>query len=676
MSVSLTNPFLLLGLTLAVIPIAIHLLFRERPKPVELPTARFVRRAIQRQRRSRKLRDILLLLLRIVSVAILALILTRPVWRNSPFGQRYEEQAAMVVLLDDAFYGASRLQGQQQIALAKAEAQKILQRLTPGSKAAVATTSLPPSRLTIDLDFVQQMLHGVRPGWRRGDARRAIASAAEVLRRDAPDLPKRIVLICDLNLDLMGGSGNLSMPDGCTLEVIPLTPRVDNASIVQATTTPRKAKVGQPVRVTAHVTGETLAAARVSMRVNDQPVATKGVRPLENSQMSRVEFQFTPHHPGDVAVTLELELEDSLALDNTWHLVLPVQNTPRILVLGDHDTGEISASLATQLALAPSSAASQRRYDVERGDCALEPATLPHYDAILFCGDKDCSASLWRGIEQYVRAGGVLVLLPEPYTKLDGLHGGAMPMLPGTLQTAIRPAGIIPQNDEAGRLLGVGSGVLTELEYTPRTTTKPTANDLARYADGLSAISRHPHGNGMVVFCGLPVRSGRNPLYLQEPWPPFLQRLLTLAFPAKERPVSTACGMPLSADGLQMPPGAIMEIPRSAPFVISAESPAGFTFLHTHQPGHYRLHSNGETLARFAVNLERTPHTYRFLPEQELAALAELGKQARVEAARGRDLSLATPAMLLLGLVLAMEPILAGGRRSDTEDQGSDINTS
>jgi len=72
------NPFLLWGLAAVAAPVLIHLLLRQRPRPRPWAAMEWLRRARQAASRRWKLTNLLLLLLRCLLIALLALALARP----------------------------------------------------------------------------------------------------------------------------------------------------------------------------------------------------------------------------------------------------------------------------------------------------------------------------------------------------------------------------------------------------------------------------------------------------------------------------------------------------------------------------------------------------------------------------------------------------------------------
>ncbi|HET7226083.1 MAG TPA: VWA domain-containing protein, partial [Candidatus Eisenbacteria bacterium] len=75
---SFLNPLFLFGLAAAAIPILIHLFTRRRPREVRFPSLEFLTEVNQSEIRRLKLKQWLLLLLRTLAVAALAMAMARP----------------------------------------------------------------------------------------------------------------------------------------------------------------------------------------------------------------------------------------------------------------------------------------------------------------------------------------------------------------------------------------------------------------------------------------------------------------------------------------------------------------------------------------------------------------------------------------------------------------------
>src|SRR5689334_7724547 len=95
------NPALVAGLAAAALPLLIHLLNRQRHKPVRWAAMRFVLAAYRKTRRRVELENLLLLLLRMGAVALLALALARPfTGRDSPLASLTDTRRVVVLVID------------------------------------------------------------------------------------------------------------------------------------------------------------------------------------------------------------------------------------------------------------------------------------------------------------------------------------------------------------------------------------------------------------------------------------------------------------------------------------------------------------------------------------------------------------------------------------------------
>lgn len=95
------HPLLAFGALLAVVPLVIHLLNRQRHRPFEWGAMRFVIAAHRKTRRRTQLENLILLLLRMLAVALLALALARPfAGDESPLAPLTESRRDLVLLID------------------------------------------------------------------------------------------------------------------------------------------------------------------------------------------------------------------------------------------------------------------------------------------------------------------------------------------------------------------------------------------------------------------------------------------------------------------------------------------------------------------------------------------------------------------------------------------------
>ena len=125
------NPlWLLLGASVAV-PLILHLLQRHQGPRVIFPAVRYLRRAEREHARRIKLRQLLLLLLRIAALLLLAFAAARPFLRSA--GVSHEPTAAVIIL--DNSMSSSLVRGDRRVLdELKARALETLNRAGPDDR--------------------------------------------------------------------------------------------------------------------------------------------------------------------------------------------------------------------------------------------------------------------------------------------------------------------------------------------------------------------------------------------------------------------------------------------------------------------------------------------------------------------------------------------------------------
>src|SRR5687768_12325482 len=92
------NPVMLLGLAAVAVPILIHLLKQRRLQRVVWAAMRFLSASVEQHRRRMKVEDLILLALRCLLIALIALALARPATLSSGGGAGGSRVTAIIVV--------------------------------------------------------------------------------------------------------------------------------------------------------------------------------------------------------------------------------------------------------------------------------------------------------------------------------------------------------------------------------------------------------------------------------------------------------------------------------------------------------------------------------------------------------------------------------------------------
>src|SRR5688572_21779060 len=100
---SFLTPLFLLGLAGLAIPVIIHLIQKERKNVVQFPSLMFLRRIPYQSVQRRRIRNWLLLLMRLAALALIVLAFSRPFVRRTEIAASASGAREVVVLLDRSY---------------------------------------------------------------------------------------------------------------------------------------------------------------------------------------------------------------------------------------------------------------------------------------------------------------------------------------------------------------------------------------------------------------------------------------------------------------------------------------------------------------------------------------------------------------------------------------------
>src|SRR5689334_15787080 len=217
---------MLVGLLALAVPIAIHLIGRRRAKVVKFAALDFLLATKRRTARRLQLRERLLLIVRALACAAIAIALAKPFTsceRKGPQVTRGPQAA--VIVIDDSFASGYLIDGKPWLRTARDEARRILVQLGPEAEVAIVRASEgadQPTELTRDHLRLRDQLLALEPSARPADTTRALARAAQLLA--ASSHARKTVFLASL----VAGTGLHGEPpwgkDGPALVTLDLRP--------------------------------------------------------------------------------------------------------------------------------------------------------------------------------------------------------------------------------------------------------------------------------------------------------------------------------------------------------------------------------------------------------------------------------------------------------------------
>lgn len=310
---------LLLGLAVAV-PVLLHLMHR-RPGPrLDFPALRYLRRAERESGRRVRVRQLLLLALRIAAVLLLALAAARPFLRA---GADAHPPTDVVLVLDNSMSTGAVVEDERVFDALRDAARASLSAAGPDDRFWLIRAAEPWQPAVVgDRARVGAALEAVEPVDAHADLRAALRRARSLLAAAAADRPGEIHLLSDLQAsafasDTVAGNGG----DGGFPVVVygpPLaTPANHGVGTLQVAggLAPR---VGEQAALSAEVVGTSTDSVTLRLWIDERPVAAALAAPGEAAV-----FTLPARTGGTVVGRLEAE-PDALRADDRRHFAYAV----------------------------------------------------------------------------------------------------------------------------------------------------------------------------------------------------------------------------------------------------------------------------------------------------------------------------------------------------------------
>ncbi len=537
------HPAYLWGLLAIALPILVHLFNQRRPRPLAFGAIEFVLRSQRQKARRLRLRQILLLALRCLLIAAVALALARPSLkpRGVEAAQTSGPQATALVL-DASLSMRYRVGTRTLFEKARAEALSALERLGPDEPAAVGLCAGPAGFTgggmgapSFDRLAARRLLQSAQPTYLASDLTGCLAAAAKALG-ESPVAGKRIIAFSDLaahsiRLDAPpplvppaanappGSPGirpNVVLVDAARASDLPNAAVVATAVRPSASLGPRGYEV---VATIANSGAQMVSGLQVSLKVGPNTVAKGFVDVPARGTAKKTLGAVLP--PGVVGGRVEIARNDAQGLDEDdgQDFVVHVPRDVKALIVDGAPASLRSRDEAffVEAALAPARTGGRIHAQTLDADAAAN-APLEGYDVILLLNvpapPKPFAEKLRQAAVQ--RGAGIFIALgdhvdPDAYN--DSL-GDLLPRPLHLIKTAVEPAaqgteegaarfGVVEWTHPLFRVFGPAEREGLESARTFRyALLKPEgqAHTLASYDDGAPALIEKPVGRGRVLL--------------------------------------------------------------------------------------------------------------------------------------------------------------------------------
>jgi hypothetical protein len=525
------NPLALIGLAAALLPLAVHLLHRSRPRDVPFSHLAFLRQLHASRMRSLRLRQWLVLLLRMLALACLALAFARPALQEGSglFGRARPTTA--VIVIDQSYSTRFTPPAGRWFDRLQRRADEVLS-LFDGPRDEVYILPWPDGSAGVaqplTAEAARQRLAALSPGAAATDPAGALRQAESLLRAHA-DRQRELYLFTD---GARPGWDEASR----TLTEVPLFlltateagPR--NRYVGPVESSDWLAAPGEPLALRTRIGlwGGDAEEVAADLFIDGERVQRRRVSLVPGSETA-VEFSVAPRRSGRLTGFVQID-DDDLPADNRRYFTLHVPERIRVAVAAPTVQQAYYARRALQAAASGDAALEISLLSLDE----LSAQTLAGQDVLFLVHVERPARPVSQAVRGFAAAGGGVLIVPGPEADAVRINRD---LLDGLVPASLVDIAGQPGESGATRLdsaageAALFAGLLATAQDRPRVTAawelspERQLSVLARFDDGLPALVEGRGPGGHALLWPVPFDLAWSDLPLRGLFTPWMQRL-------------------------------------------------------------------------------------------------------------------------------------------------------
>ncbi len=677
------TPLVLMGLGALAIPVAIHLIQRERKRVVEFPSLMFLRKIPYQSVRRRRIRDWALLAMRLAALAMIVMAFARPFFRRDALAAATQNGARESVILVDTSYS---MEYGDRWAKARAAATDAIRSMGPGDRASLvffASGGEVAVRSAADRGRLEAALAAAGTGPAATRYAPALKLAGSILSESA--LPRReIILISDFQRrgwEQTPGRDDVRLPERTTLTPVNVASgETTNLSVTPISLQRTRFENHDRIAVTAGVVNHAskpVSRVALTLEVDGQSIQSQATDVAAGGSSSVTFAPFTVASR-NMRGTVKLP-DDALKRDNVFHFVVSPSEPVRAVIVNRPGAEREALYLGRALAIGESP-----RVELDMRTTATFSDADARQAAVVILNDVQASDDLANRLARFVAAGGGLLIAAGPQATWPARLADTVPGLPGdavdrTTTTPSRLGGLEYSHPIFELFRAPRSGDFSAARfYGYRTTLQPTGQVLARFEDGTPALLERKAGAGRVLLWTSSLDLEWNDMPVKPVFLPFVHTVVKYLSDFAEAPASLTVGQVIPAPrralgrasvstGTSSRASTIAVAPSGTRVSVETEDGA----LELNEQGFYDVRTQGaaaDSATTLAANVDLTESDLAALDPRELAAavagkapgeIAGLGNARPSDDAQAQAQRLWWYLLVAGGLLLAAETLLS-----------------
>ena len=523
------NPLFLFGLLAAGIPLIIHLWNRRRVVTIDFSSLMFLTAAHRENARRFQLRQLLILFLRMLIVALIALALARPFLTLGLPIASVRAKTDLVIVLDNSYSMAYQDIDGVRFEKAKTLATDILNTLRHGDSAALILMSDIPKpvfrQLTPDVGSVTETVKDTAVSYRTTNVQPSIELAHEILA-ESEQLNKEIYLISDFAQNGWQNWSRLPNRSGARISLIPVARgEAHNTSIKEIRPSNQLIGVNLPLQLNVTTVNHSIAPLEEDILTlfiggEKQKSMSFSVGANESLNTTLIHNFSTPGtHIGYFTLT-----EDRLNIDNRCYFALNVLGEVRVLCVGE-ETEYLTLALnphnVSDLLLPTGDPVSKNQKNnsgvlILPTQCTpieFETFPLEDYDVIILADMPKISRRTNAQLQEFIRHGKSIIAFVSSHSDSKIYNERSNVWLPAQLGNTLTwtPPQRVHTYQEEHPIFDVFSSDGFSTQYAPQfyngVTLYPLSesNVIARFGDDTPFLVERSQGTSIVLLynCGL-----------------------------------------------------------------------------------------------------------------------------------------------------------------------------
>ncbi|MFO0745690.1 MAG: VWA domain-containing protein [Myxococcota bacterium] len=653
------NIALLAGMALGLVPIIIHLVNRRRARLRRFAALEFLLMSDKRLARRLKLKQLLVLALRVLLIMALAFALAKPYLEpDGAVAADMSEPGAVVLVLDDsASMQAAGDDGEARLDQAIARARQLVDAGGPRTSFAIVAAGTPARLLTPGLSYdhsvASRALEKIEATARATDFEGALREAGRVLSESGEG--RRVVYV------LSDQAAHLWKPLSGPWTWVPLSSlererlgdgdALPNLAVldVRITESGMTDQTGTPLTVDADLAnfGSETRQATAHLELGD--VATAELASIEPGEKTTVTFQIRAKTGATRGVvSLEASAGDALAVDDKFYFTVGERRALQVLVVdgAPRNPAYLDEVFFLKAALGATMPGETALAQSVIGVTELTPARIGVSDVVVLANVGQLSKEQALALTQFVDHGGGLLIAAGDKVGVNAneSYGDLLPFRvrevktigraddPKAVLTALSLASVDFQHPIFQPFDGLQDASLFKAHVFSYalvdTVGQGDAKVLASFTGGVPALVEAPIGRGRVLFWTTSIDRDWSDLALRTSFPPFVQRVCAYLARSLDRP--GGAGIVVGQEShVPAPDGTgplVLIRPDGAEVNLESVEGASSVFIGAPDaPGHYAVMRAGERdrALAFAVNVDRTESDLRLASDEAIRDVAQ-----------------------------------------------------